>query len=89
MNVTLSAGFVPLPFAHLDETEFGWERAVQLADAALYLSKMRGRNQVYGVIGLARPYAEIAAEFERDFALAREQHWVRLLHINGPTIPAS
>jgi hypothetical protein len=84
LTVTASAGFVPLPFAELPESEFGWERAVQLADNALYLSKTRGRNQAFGVLGLTRPYAEIAQHFEEDFARALDAQWFTLMPVAGP-----
>ncbi len=84
ITVTASAGFVPLPFAHLSEHVFDWERAVQLADSALYLSKTRGRNQAFGVMDLSRPYDEIARELTHDWSKAISENWVTLKAVAGP-----
>jgi hypothetical protein len=38
-----------LPFSGLDESVFGWEKVLQIADMALYLGKANGRNRAYGI----------------------------------------
>ena len=50
---TVSGGFISVPFSDLPESRFDWEKAMQLADMALYLGKIHGRNRAYGVRGFA------------------------------------
>ena len=82
--VTASAGFVPLPFAQLPETTFGWERAVQLADLALYLGKGRGRNRAYGILDLHGDYQTLAPQLEQNLAHAIRHHQVVATEVLGP-----
>lgn len=82
--VTASAGFIPLPFANLPETEFGWEQAVALADSALYLGKGRGRNRAYGVLGINGDYREIAPALDQNLAQAIRHHQVTAVEVLGP-----
>ncbi|MFN4290400.1 MAG: diguanylate cyclase domain-containing protein [Permianibacter sp.] len=82
--VTASAGFVPLPFSGLPESEFGWERAVQLADLALYLGKGRGRNRAYGVLQVNGDYREIAPQLEHNLAHAIRHQLVTAVEVLGP-----
>ncbi|NQD39065.1 GGDEF domain-containing protein [Permianibacter sp. IMCC34836] len=82
--VTASAGFVPLPFGDLPEAEFGWERAVLLADLALYLGKGRGRNRAYGVLKVNGNYQEIAPALEQNLAHAIRHHLVTAVEVLGP-----
>ncbi|MBV8635334.1 MAG: diguanylate cyclase [Burkholderiaceae bacterium] len=47
---TTSAGYISLPLGRSERgVEMNWERALHLADTALYLAKTRGRNQAIGV----------------------------------------
>ena len=84
ITVTASAGFVPLPFSQMPESEFGWERAVQLADLALYLGKGRGRNRAYGVLQVNGNYQEIAPQLEQNLAHAIRHHQVTAVEVLGP-----
>lgn len=84
ITVTASAGFVPLPFAGLPETTFGWERAVQLADLALYLGKGRGRNRAYGILDLHGDYQTLAPQLEQNLAHAIRHHQVTAVEVLGP-----
>lgn len=85
IHVTASAGFITLPFAELTEEQFGWEKALQLADMALYLGKVHGRNRAYGYKRLLQPYADIRHQLEHDLNLAIEQHQVEMTLILGPS----
>ncbi|MEO7105361.1 MAG: GGDEF domain-containing protein, partial [Rhodoferax sp.] len=47
MTITVTGGFLSLPFSGLSETDCNWEKAMQIADMALYLGKVNGRNRAY------------------------------------------
>lgn len=85
IHVTVSAGFLTFPFAELDEAVMGWNKALQLADMALYLSKVHGRNRGYGLVKLHQPYHNIAQQLETDLSLAIEQGQVEVTLVEGPT----
>lgn len=82
--ITISAGFITLPFADLTEEQFNWEKALQLADMALYLGKVHGRNRGYGVVQLHRPYAEIQHQLETDLSKAIDDGMVEVCLLHGP-----
>ncbi|WP_164852242.1 GGDEF domain-containing protein [Rheinheimera riviphila] len=84
LQVTASAGFLTYPFAGLDEQTLNWPKALQLADMALYLGKVHGRNRAYGLLGLNQPYQDIAAKLETDLSLAIEQGLVEVVLVEGP-----
>lgn len=82
--VTASAGFLTLPFAGLDEAELNWEKALKLADMALYLGKVHGRNRGYGLVDLHRPYHELKTQLETDLSLPIEQGTLEITLVLGP-----
>ena len=84
IRITASAGFLTYPFANLNEQTMGWAKALQLADMALYLGKVHGRNRAYGLVQLNQPYADIATQLETDLSLAIEQGKVNVMLIEGP-----
>ena len=84
IHVTATGGFLPLPFANLDEGELGWERALQIADMALYIGKTQGRNRAIGVLDLNVSYEQARESLERDLAKAIEQGWVKSVTVRGP-----
>lgn len=84
IRITASAGFLTYPFANLNEQTMGWAKALQLADMALYLGKVHGRNRAYGLVQLNQPYADIAAQLETDLSLAIEQGKIQVMLIEGP-----
>ncbi|WP_051685936.1 tetratricopeptide repeat-containing diguanylate cyclase [Rheinheimera texasensis] len=82
--VTASAGFLTLPFAGVDETQLNWEKALKLADMALYMGKVHGRNRGYGLVALHRPYEELKAQLETDLSLPIEQGHLEITLVLGP-----
>jgi diguanylate cyclase (GGDEF)-like protein len=84
IQVTASAGFLTYPFNDLDEETLTWPKALQLADMALYLGKVHGRNRAYGLSCLHQPYQEIAVQLETDLSLAIEKGLVDVVLVEGP-----
>jgi len=84
IQVTASAGFLIYPFNDLDEETLTWPKALQLADMALYLGKVHGRNRAYGLSRLHQPYQEIAVQLETDLSVAIEQGLVDVVLVEGP-----
>jgi diguanylate cyclase (GGDEF)-like protein len=84
IRITATGGFITLPFAGLDEDIIGWEKALQIADLALYVGKTHGRNQAIGVLGLQAPLEKVGPLLQQDLAKAIEKGWVRSVTIPGP-----
>lgn len=82
--VTASAGFLTLPFAGVDETQLNWEKALKLADMALYMGKVHGRNRGYGLVALHRPYEELKSQLDTDLSLPIEQGHLEITLVLGP-----
>lgn len=82
--ITISAGFITLPFADLSDHQFNWEKALKLADMALYLGKVHGRNRGYGLVKLNQPYAEIQQLLETDLSQAIDDGVVEISLLHGP-----
>lgn len=82
--VTASAGFLTLPFAGVDESQLNWEKALKLADMALYMGKVHGRNRGYGLVALHRPYEELKTQLETDLSLPIEQGHLEITLVLGP-----
>ncbi|MDX1536324.1 GGDEF domain-containing protein [Arsukibacterium sp.] len=85
--VSASGGFIHLPFADVDEADLNWERALQIADMALYLSKVNGRNQVYAITGLRTEYEAARQALTDDLQGAIRQNMVDYITIKGPALP--
>lgn len=84
IQVTASAGFLTLPFAGVDEHQLNWEKALKLADMALYMGKVHGRNRGYGLVALHRPYEELKAQLETDLSMPIEQGHLEITLVLGP-----
>jgi diguanylate cyclase (GGDEF)-like protein len=77
LDVTLSAGYghFPLPEQHL---AMGWERAVNLADMALYTAKSLGRDTTVGLLSARASTAADLTALEAGFERARHDGRVTL-----------
>ena len=75
--ITASVGFVPMPLPPRTDP-LPWERAIALADMALYLAKMHGRNRGYGIRELVDAENETLAAVERDLEAAWRDGYVDL-----------
>lgn len=84
--VTATAGFVTLPLTGVSEEDFDWERCLQVADMALYMGKVRGRNQGIGILELLVDTTATRQALESDLSLAIEKGWVRAVYVNGPNL---
>jgi diguanylate cyclase (GGDEF)-like protein len=73
--ITASVGFVPMPLPPRTDP-LPWERAIALADMALYLAKMHGRNRGYGIRELVDAENETLAAVERDLEAAWRDGYV-------------
>lgn len=84
--VTATAGFITLPFDDIPEEQLNWEKALQLADLALYAGKSKGRNQACGVTGLHVPLTDIMASFdvEQNQPLTLQQ--LKCTEVAGPSV---
>ena len=88
MSITVSGGFLSLPFSGLSETDCNWEKAMQIADMALYLGKVNGRNRAYGLNRLLAPFEQVMPVLERDISAALKANMVELVEVLGPTSDA-
>lgn len=82
--VTVSGGFIHLPFAGISEAELDWEKVLQIADMALYLSKTNGRNQVCMLEGLNARFSDVEPQLYSDLAGTIRAGQVQVTTINGP-----
>jgi diguanylate cyclase (GGDEF)-like protein len=85
--VTVTAGFIALPYSNIPESQCNWERVLQIADMALYLGKVNGRNRAYGV-GPLRVAPEVALPvLDHDLSAALQGGMVELTEVVGPAQP--
>lgn len=81
--VTISGGFINLPFANIPEQQFNWERVLQIADMALYLSKVNGRNQINLITDLTVSFEEVEPHLQSDLSGAIRANMVQYHTLNG------
>jgi diguanylate cyclase (GGDEF)-like protein len=65
IRLTASIGFTPLPLPP-GNVPVTWERAIALADMALYMAKLHGRNRAYGIRRLNRCDAAALAALDHS-----------------------
>jgi diguanylate cyclase (GGDEF)-like protein len=83
-RVTLTMGYLSLPFSGVPETQVNWEKALQIADMALYLGKVNGRNRAYGLNRLLVPHEQALPVLERDITAAINAGMVEMVEVQGP-----
>jgi len=81
IQVDLSGGMIQLPFAGVDEKKFHWEKAMQLADMALYFSKLHGRQQMHFIRGLTTDFPQAEPYLSTDLAAALAENMIDLVRI--------
>jgi diguanylate cyclase (GGDEF)-like protein len=82
--VTVTAGFISVPFSDVSEEFCDWERALQIADMALYLGKTHGRNRAYGLARLLVPHEDALPTLTHDLAAAIKDNMVEIIEVLGP-----
>ncbi|MCU6496783.1 GGDEF domain-containing protein [Rugamonas sp. A1-17] len=82
ISVNVSVGFAPFPLAPAG-VPLPWERAVNLADMALYLAKANGRNRAYGVRGFHNFQRTSMEQIEQDLEGAWRTGFVDLSVVCG------
>ena len=82
--VTLTAGYISLPFSGVPESICNWEKTLQMADMALYLGKAHGRNRAYGLSRLLVPHEQAMAILDHDLSAAIAAGMVELIEVIGP-----
>lgn len=87
--VTITAGFISLPFSGVPETECNWEKALQIADMALYLGKVNGRNRAYGVTRLLVDYHAALPVLDHDLSAAMRAGMIEMAEVMGPSRAAA
>jgi diguanylate cyclase (GGDEF)-like protein len=84
VTVSLGYGSFPLPPARLPLT---LERAINLADMALYTAKSQGRNRAVGISAASADEDEALRRIESDFDQAWHQGSLTLQRTQGPAVP--
>lgn len=82
--LTVTAGFISLPFSGIPEEVCSWEKAMQMADMALYLGKAHGRNRAYGLARLLVPHEQAMPILDHDLSAAISANMVELIEVIGP-----
>ncbi len=82
--VTVTAGFISVPFSDVPEEFCDWERALQIADMALYLGKTHGRNRAYGLARLLVSHEDALPTLTHDLAAAIKDNMVEIIEVLGP-----
>ena len=85
LAVTASIGYARFPLPP-HRVSLSWERAVNLADMALYTAKSLGRNRAVGIAGLRAPHREALRDVEADFERAWSDGRLDLSQTAGPAV---
>ncbi len=82
--VTVTAGYISLPFSGVPENICSWEKTLQMADMALYLGKAHGRNRAYGLSRLLVPHEQAMPILDHDLSAAISAGMVEIIEVIGP-----
>ncbi len=82
--VTVSAGVLALPDSGSLDGAPDWQRALRLADWALYRGKANGRNQAWIVTGLAASMATVLAAIDAAEGGTEVEGMVEMRCVRGP-----
>jgi diguanylate cyclase (GGDEF)-like protein len=82
--VTFTAGFITLPYSGIPETVCDWEKALHIADKAMYLGKVDGRNRAYGVGPLRVAADEALPLLSHNLSAALKAGMLELIEVLGP-----
>jgi hypothetical protein len=90
LHVTVSVGYSPLLLPP-DDIALGWERVLGLADQALYLAKLNGRNRAYGVGAMRKAGDDALAAIDANLEQAWRKGLVELRVLQGerPSVPSA
>ncbi|MEK8051837.1 tetratricopeptide repeat-containing diguanylate cyclase [Ideonella sp. DXS22W] len=88
LRVTASLGHAGFPLQPTGLAP-GWEPALGLVDAALYLAKAHGRNRACGVRQIAAAEIDTLRRIASQLEQAQVDGLVTLTHLPGPLDPAS
>jgi predicted signal transduction protein with EAL and GGDEF domain len=83
LRVTASIGYARFPLPP-HNTGVAWEKAINLADMALYTAKNQGRNRAFGITSTTAATRAALREVEADFDRAWHEGRVTLVQSVGP-----
>jgi len=86
ISVSTSIGFISLPQAGTSNVDLNWEKALHLADTALYMAKTKGRNQAIGISAIDISPNEFIKLVQGNLEDAIDQGLVQAQKIAGPAI---
>ncbi|HEY8025123.1 MAG TPA: tetratricopeptide repeat-containing diguanylate cyclase [Burkholderiaceae bacterium] len=84
IRTTTSAGYISLPHGGNNSIDMNWEKALHLADTALYMAKTRGRNQAIGITVLDYTPVNFAKLMQGDLEEAVKLGLAEITHLAGP-----
>jgi diguanylate cyclase (GGDEF)-like protein len=89
ISVSTSIGYISLPQAGTSTVDLNWEKALHLADTALYMAKTRGRNQAIGISAMDISPNDFTKLVQGNLEDAIAQGLVQIQQIFGPVITHS
>jgi diguanylate cyclase (GGDEF)-like protein len=84
LNVTVSVGYISLAHGKESDVDEHWEKALKLADAALYKAKINGRNQAVGIPNNTIVLQDLDAVLTINLDDLTEQEKIVVSKITGP-----